>query len=329
MKLGDITSVLTLTLSPDGQSADPSALAIPYTVDFTDNHPRALASAQLRVNAETLPAHTAPPFEVMDWPLANTLMSGEYALTLTVEDELGLSASATHTVTLFVNALPAPLMSQTAPLDANGRVVVSALIPWLGVGLIVLALAGLGVWGWQRTQRARSNTGRTLPGPASRTTPVHVVRAAVAEPPPLNKTAPLVKHPTRPRPRLSLIPKSFAAKRAHPASAYLEVIEAGGGGAPMPDVVLPDHPLYLGRDAAVAEIVFPDRSVSRRHARIERTPAGTYCIYDEGSTSGTWVNYTMIASEVGYELKPADLINLGRVQLRFKLPEATMPEKPQ
>jgi pSer/pThr/pTyr-binding forkhead associated (FHA) protein len=69
----------------------------------------------------------------------------------------------------------------------------------------------------------------------------------------------------------------------------------------------------------LAEIVFSERSVSRLHARVCETAPGLFQIFDEGSTSGTWVNFTQVAQEVGRELHPGDLINLGRVQLRFQM----------
>ena len=45
---------------------------------------------------------------------------------------------------------------------------------------------------------------------------------------------------------------------------------------------------------------------------------GDFRIFDSGSTSGTWVNYTPVPSADGHLLQDGDLINLGRVQLRFK-----------
>jgi len=70
-------------------------------------------------------------------------------------------------------------------------------------------------------------------------------------------------------------------------------------------------------DAALAETVFHDRSVSRLHARLVVTE-GVFRLYDAGSTSGTWINYALVAVETGQSLEHGDLINLGRVQLRFQ-----------
>ncbi len=78
--------------------------------------------------------------------------------------------------------------------------------------------------------------------------------------------------------------------------------------------------LRFGRDPELAEVTFNDRSVSRLHARIEAVAENIYRIYDEGSTSGTWVNFSQVTSPEGQELSTGDVINLGRVKLKFKKP---------
>jgi hypothetical protein len=76
--------------------------------------------------------------------------------------------------------------------------------------------------------------------------------------------------------------------------------------------------IRLGRDPALAKIVFQDRSVSRLHAWVGEEPDGAFRIRDEGSTSGTFVNYSPIPVE-GHVLQNNDVIHLGRVRLRFNL----------
>lgn len=97
--------------------------------------------------------------------------------------------------------------------------------------------------------------------------------------------------------------------------AYLEVIENA-----------PEHPGYiplggnnilLGRDPRRVAIPFKDRSVSRVHARILESH-GTYRIYDEGSASGTYVNYERVTL-TPRTLQDNDEIHFGRVHLRFHL----------
>ena len=71
-------------------------------------------------------------------------------------------------------------------------------------------------------------------------------------------------------------------------------------GAPRPDIDLAAPHLTFGRDAALAETVFHDRSVSRLHARVV-VQDGRVTIVDQGSTSGTWVNYAPVPGEAGCE----------------------------
>ena len=106
------------------------------------------------------------------------------------------------------------------------------------------------------------------------------------------------------------------------SKAYLEM--AVTDQPPHPPIELIGDNLRMGRDGTLAQIIFPDRSVSRLHARITEETDGVFFIYDEGSTSGTWVNYNQVPM-TGQPLQHGDLINLGRVQLRFimrKLAEA-------
>jgi hypothetical protein len=85
-----------------------------------------------------------------------------------------------------------------------------------------------------------------------------------------------------------------------------------------------DH-ITLGRAATEGQIGLADRSVSPLHARI-RWRNGQYWLYDEGSTSGTFLNH----ERLGLGPRPltdGDLIQLGRVALRVELrPSAPKPE---
>ncbi len=108
---------------------------------------------------------------------------------------------------------------------------------------------------------------------------------------------------------------SGAARGSEPARAWLVVVE---GEAERRTIPIRSTHVRLGRDEALANITFADRSVSRLHCRIEEVEEGVFYIYDEGSTSGTYVNYEQVPIN-GTRLQDGDLINLGRVQLHFRL----------
>jgi predicted component of type VI protein secretion system len=68
----------------------------------------------------------------------------------------------------------------------------------------------------------------------------------------------------------------------------------------------------------LAQVILNDRSVSRLHARITEEEAGRFVLYDEGSTSGSYVNYEPVGIK-GQWLQHDDIVNLGRVKMQFKL----------
>jgi pSer/pThr/pTyr-binding forkhead associated (FHA) protein len=74
--------------------------------------------------------------------------------------------------------------------------------------------------------------------------------------------------------------------------------------------------IRLGRTPAQSDIAFrEDLTVSRQHANL-MLEGNHYRIFDENSTSGTWVNGRQVP-EYGVELADGDEIHLGAVHLIF------------
>ncbi len=91
------------------------------------------------------------------------------------------------------------------------------------------------------------------------------------------------------------------------------------GGANMPAVVeILGTNTRFGRDPSLSNVVLDDPRVSRYHCRITEEADGTFRIYDEGSTSGTYVNYEAVDIR-GQTLNEGDQIHIGPVGLRFEL----------
>jgi diguanylate cyclase (GGDEF)-like protein len=65
--------------------------------------------------------------------------------------------------------------------------------------------------------------------------------------------------------------------------------------------------VVIGRSRS-ASLFLEDPGVSRRHARITRTPGGRYILEDLGSTNGTLLNGSQIKS---VELQPGDRVQVG------------------
>jgi len=78
-------------------------------------------------------------------------------------------------------------------------------------------------------------------------------------------------------------------------------------------VVVPPTGLRVGRETG-NDLVIPDPTVSRRHARII-IEGGIPILYDEGSTNGTFVNEQRITRQ---PLQPGDLLRFGNVRFRVE-----------
>jgi pSer/pThr/pTyr-binding forkhead associated (FHA) protein len=100
-------------------------------------------------------------------------------------------------------------------------------------------------------------------------------------------------------------------------AAFLEVLQAS---TQMPGRLdLENVEVKLGRSPSRADIAFKDDgTVSRVHATIVQEGAG-YRIFDEKSTSGSYVNEQGVL-EHGLQLVDGDEIRLGAVRLRFRQP---------
>lgn len=65
------------------------------------------------------------------------------------------------------------------------------------------------------------------------------------------------------------------------------------------------------------DLVIPDPSISRYHARIERGEEG-YLLEDLGSTNGTVVNHKKLGKHGKWTLKDGDLVAFAEMKFRFR-----------
>jgi pSer/pThr/pTyr-binding forkhead associated (FHA) protein len=270
--------------STEERGADPTLIEprtqdLKVQIDFPDGHPRSIVKLQLIADLTVADERLNNPFDTLNWDLTNYSASGTHGLQVYVLDELGLDArSDVLNVVVTVN-IPPPITTQFAP--AISTVVGVAVV---GIAVIALLVAGLVI--------------------VRRPTVVNnIVREAGAR----------VKEATEP-----FIPTPHrGAAKGRLGKAFLQRIDETTPG-PHPTIELVGDNLRLGRDETLAQIAISDKSVSRLHARITEEGDGLFFIHDEGSTSGTWVNYKQVSMS-GQQLQPGDIINLGRVQLRFSL----------
>ncbi len=269
----------------DAALIDPREQELTVKVEFPDSHRRNIAKLQLIVDNVVTDEKTSGPFDSLTWDLTSYGATGAHGLQVYIVDELGLEARST-TLNVTVSVVNPPPITTTAAPFAIGAV---------GIIVAVLAIVALVVAAIVLLRRPAV--------PTVITSIVHRTESRLKEP-----TEPFIPTPHG----------GIAQKR--PSRAYLERTDELAPG-PHPRIELNGDNLRLGRDETLAQITLNDKSVSRLHARITEEAEGAFFIHDEGSTSGTWVNYSQVSLS-GQELHHSDLINLGRVQLRFNLRSA-------
>jgi hypothetical protein len=125
--------------------------------------------------------------------------------------------------------------------------------------------------------------------------------------------------PSRSRPQTTLARARLRPQDDGPIEAFLvPLLENGEPGEPLP---LTGADVTLGRDASLAAFPLNDPTVSGLHARLIRQAGGDYLLRDQGSIAGTWVNFDPLPED-GWRLRHGDLVQLGRVTLRFQVPGA-------
>ncbi|MCU1280589.1 MAG: hypothetical protein JWM53_4135 [bacterium] len=82
--------------------------------------------------------------------------------------------------------------------------------------------------------------------------------------------------------------------------------------------------ILLGRRGGV-DVLLPDARVSLVHARIERKK-GAYYLVDDGSTNGTRLNGTVVATGMRQALREGDRITIGDYALSVSIPSSAIGE---
>lgn len=276
----------------------PDSVPLRILVEFPDEHIRPLAATRLYVDGKLAQENTSAPFDEFDWDIAAEQTSASRVLQVEAEDSLGLTGRSIETPVQVSVEMQAPRWYQR--LLSRDRLVGYGAI--LAAGLIL----GLAIFLRARTaQSARQATPRWHNDPV--TQPVIVPDEKPASKP----TRAGWPHPPAP---------------AQGGAAWLRPVEQQPG-APQP-LALTQREITLGSDPQQATCPLGDPSVSPLHARLAYTPEGGYVLADCGSVAGTWVNYAPISRQ-GVRLEHGDLIQIGRVALRFELARPPQNRKPR
>lgn len=286
---------------------EPVTLQLSAAVSWLDGVERAITAAGLRVNGvdvADIPAETLDNFTVE----VNNLTFGENRLELVVVDEQG-QQGVSPPVALQVSEGALQVPEGLRPSGGLGRI-------WLWI-ILALLVAGLAVGAFMLMQRSRG--GRRGAAAAQGNKPALVPRG----------------RSERSRRRRDPARTYEAVESAEPPSGYYGAVDDGDtmqGKRPilmahldvvaaqsmMPaEITLGETVVRLGRSPVQSDVAFrEDLTVSRLHATL-RLEGNHYRIYDENSSSGTFVNGQEVP-EYGLQLADGDEIYLGAVQLRYR-----------
>ncbi len=289
---GNVPSV-TINLPPEARALtlpsldDPVRLRFGITVNWLDGAERRVEAAQLILNRDVSLPYEIPPDKMDDFVInAANLVYGNNTVEAVVVDDQGIRAIS-PVVFLTINEGRRDIPDA---LD-GGQSVGQTALTFLLFALIAAGFASLALFVARKGLLSRPGVAKIKGyGRAARPRPAIPKDAATA---------------TTPSP---------AAQPQQPV-AYLDVLASVTAVAsPIP---LSETIIRIGRNPNICDIAFPeDITLSRYHANLMREGRG-YRIYDEHSTSGTWVNEQQVP-EYGTELRDGDEIHLGAIHLRYR-----------
>ncbi len=303
------------TEDPNAAAADiePRTQLIAFDVGWPDGYLREITAVDLLVDGVAVRDTCVPPCNQVTWNIAE-LAAGSHSVRIRVHDQLGMQAESEEIPVRIDIILPTPVPPTPTPVPTP--VPTPTLVPaceeqYSGIDLVV--------------QCYRDEVVSWLPVVISVVALVLVIIVLRRPPKVVSSVVNKVKEMTTP-----FFLERDQVRGSQPAKAILEVLE-GDDSHREPIEILGEN-TRLGRDEALSQVVLDDRSVSRLHARITEEEPGHFVLYDEGSTSGSYVNFEPVGIK-GQWLQHDDIVNLGRVKMRFKLKtrvahDATIAMKP-
>ena len=276
--------------APDTPLEDlqPAQVTIPVIVRWPDSLTRKITAVNWFIDGQPQPLANMPDFDEngrlqLTWPILTTDISS-HQHQVQVVDEIGLIGDS-ETVTINIDVeRPLPPTATPEP-TITPTPEITAPQPTITATNLILLMTVIGIIaiGLLLLRRARRRRQPQRPKPKRRGQ-----KATQAIPMRISEATPI---------------------------PFLEIIDAQPG--TIARIPLHGDNITIGRDDTVAQVVLNDSSVSRLHARI-RQRDNAYWLYDEGSTSGTSLNYERLGL-APRALAHNDTIQIGRIALRFRL----------
>jgi len=265
----------------------PDVLPVQATFTWPDGRPRALQRVEYTLGSDTRVVEMEP-FDRIDFPIA-AFGNGSYALRVQAVDELGIVGTSRPLSVKIAENRPTPPLEEvlvTLGVEPCEGLLCPDNMRWLTLAALALALLALffAIFVLLRKPAVRMQVQQAVTGTIK----------AVTQPFTLDRRM----------------------KGPQAAKARLVLVE---GDASLPQSVeIVGSNTRIGRDSSLSNVVLDDPRVSRYHCRIAEEGEDIFRIYDEGSTSGTYVNYKPVDIR-GQVLQHGDQVHIGPIGMRFEV----------
>ena len=288
---------------------NPKEVTLEIQISWPDNHPRGLREIEIITLAggqlllSELPVDPELPTQTIQVPFPITdIGEGSHKIEVLARGELGLLSTASQDATrnfqiIEVRPSPPPTATPVPPEPTavptptpTGPVNISDLLQqygiWLGGAVVALVVVFIIVLFLRRKPKPQ-------PVPPVETPTGTLGQSTEAWTPEQSTTGP-----------------------DQDVKAILTLESREKGELPS-EIHLRAGNTRFGREATLADVVLQEPRISRYHCRIQEEADGTFRIWDEGSSSGTYVNRARVGM-AGQILKTGDQINFGPVEYRFE-----------
>ncbi|MCX6056301.1 MAG: FHA domain-containing protein [Chloroflexi bacterium] len=272
------------------------AVEIQFMVEFPDGLKRDLVYSRLFIDNKLVAENTSPPFEVFSWDISDIEASSSHVMSVVIEDAAGFIA---ETLELPVDI--AVEIKQTTWIEK----ILSNLNPLLILLILIIMTTGilLTIIAVKKLKKLKAKTQIRF-----RRELDPVTQAVMIEGVALPATVETENSDEWPR---------IAGRGAAPARLVSQPI-VGSVPSKIFEIPVGKEDISIGSDPKRAKFIIGTSGISPFHARITNDDQNHFKVFDTGSGSGTWINYTPV-SMYGARLEHGDLVQFGNIAFRFEI----------
>ncbi len=312
----DADQVKNTSQSDQSYQWTPEEQDLQVLVEFPDGHARSIVQSSLYVDGALVQVNTEPPFDQFTWDIRPYVESGSHILQAEVQDSLGYTSRSLEIPVQI--SVEQPTSSFRLILSSRSLLLTGALVVFAGAVVVLVLVLGGRIQPHQPGKPARNQASRQ---PRLKRSLSRANSDPVTQP-----IQPKAEDSARPStPWAHRLPHSHSRSSSQVLAFLTPVLPSDEAQHAAPIPISSDEILF-GCDPIQSTWVIDDPSLEGLHARLIRE-GNVYRLVDEGTTAGTWINYTPVSPQ-GDLVENGDLIHLGRTSFRFSSRSPGKVKKP-